>query len=95
MKSRLPAVLLLAGSSLFFGTVPGSAAVVPGPPPPVRIQPVPVPRPGFTWVPGYYHPLGSRWAWHGGYWARAPYPHARWVAPRYYGGRYHRGYWRR
>jgi len=33
---------------------------------------------------------GPRYGWHAGFYAR-PY----WVAPRYYGHRYARGYWRR
>jgi hypothetical protein len=51
--------------------------------------------PGYTWVGGYYYPVGPRWSYRTGYWARRPYVGARWVAPRYYGGRYYAGYWRR
>jgi hypothetical protein len=28
-------------------------------------------------------------------WARPPYAHSYWVAPRYFGHRYYGGYWRR
>jgi WXXGXW repeat (2 copies) len=96
MKSRFLAMLLLAGSSFF--AVPGvvwASVVAYGPPPPARSHILPAPRPGYTWVPGYYHPLGRHWTWHSGYWARPPYPHARWVVPRYSRGRYYAGYWRR
>jgi hypothetical protein len=52
-------------------------------------------RPGYTWVGGYYYPVGPRWYWRAGYWARPPYAHAYWVAPRYYGHHYYGVYWRR
>src|SRR3954465_9027445 len=34
-------------------------------------------------------------SWWRGYGARPPYGGAVWVRPRYYGGRYYRGYWHR
>jgi hypothetical protein len=94
MKPQWIAVLMLAGSSMFLRPVPMTAAAVLGPPPPVRILPVPAPRPGRVWVPGYYFPRGRSWAWRGGYWARPPFRNALWVAPRYFHGRYYGGYWR-
>jgi hypothetical protein len=68
-----------------------------GPPPPVPVvaYSAPYARPGYTWVGGYWYPAGPRYGWHAGSWARPPYPHAYWVGPRYYSGRYYRGYWRR
>jgi len=105
MKSKLLALLLLAGSSVFAGThfvvgfgvgggySPGYYA--PPPPPPVVAYPAPYARPGYTWVGGYYYPVGPRWVWHSGYWARPPYHGAHWVGPRYYNHRYYAGYWRR
>jgi WXXGXW repeat (2 copies) len=101
MKTRLLAILLLAGTSMFAGTHIsvgfgiGGGYYAPPPPPPVYYAPPPAPGPGFTWVGGYYYPVGPRYYWHAGYWARPPYAHARWVGPRYYGHRYYRGYWRR
>ena len=66
------------------------------PPPPAPVVAyAPAPRPGYTWIDGYWYPAGPRYAWHAGYWARPPYARAYWVAPRYYGHRYYRGYWRR
>jgi len=105
MKSKLFAVLLLAGTSLFagprfaigfgFGYAPAPVRVYAAPPVAAYAAPVPVARPGYSWVAGYYYPVGPRWAWHAGYWARPPYARAYWVAPRYFGGRYYGGYWRR
>jgi hypothetical protein len=119
MKSKLFAVLFLAGSSLFagprfgfgfgFGYAPAPVPVYAAPPAPLVAYAPPVVRPGYTWVGGYWYPAGPRWAWRGGYWypagprwawrggywARPPYARSYWVAPRYFGGRYYRGYWRR
>ena len=81
MKAKLLAVLLLAGCSLFAA--------------PVAAYVAPAPRPGYAWVGGYWYPNGARYAWRAGYWARPPYARAYWVAPRYFGHRYYRGYWRR
>jgi hypothetical protein len=105
MKSKLLAILFLAGSAAFagprvffgvgFGYPPAPIVrYAPPPPPPVAYAPV-APGPGYTWVSGYYYPAGPRWGWRPGYWARPPYARSYWVAPRYYGGRYYGGYWRR
>jgi hypothetical protein len=103
MKGKLLALVLLAGSSLFAGPrvfvgigggyYPGYYAPPP-PPPPAAYMP-PAPGPGYAWVDGYYYPVGPRYRWRTGYWAHRPYVGAYWVAPRYYGRRYYRGYWRR
>jgi hypothetical protein len=107
MKTKLLAVLLLAGSSLFaaggvaigvgVGGYYGPAPVVTyaPPPPPMAVYAPRVARPGYSWVGGYWYPAGARWAWRGGYWARPPYARGYWVAPRYYGHRSYGGYWRR
>ena len=108
MKSKLLALLLLAGSTAFgarigFGFGVGVGVPYPGyyytPPPvvaPYASAPYGVaPAPGYTWIAPYYYPVGARWAWHAGYWARPPYVGARWTAPRWYGGRYYGGHWRR
>jgi hypothetical protein len=95
-------VLLLAGTSLFaethvsIGIGFGTPVYYPPPPPPiVTYAPPPCPGPGYVWVPGYWHPIGTRYSWHAGYWAAAPYPGAYWVAPRYSKHRYYSGYWQR
>jgi len=103
MKSKLLALLLVAGSSAFAGTHvffgvgvgPTVGYVAAPPPPPAFAYAAPAPGPGYVWVPGYYYPAGPRYAWRAGYWARPPYPHAVWVGPRYFHGRYYSGYWRR
>ena len=102
MKSKVIAILLLAGTSLFarvniaIGVGAGYPVGYYAPPPAAYYAPAPVyARPGYVWVNGYQYPVGSRWVWREGYWARPPYAGARWVAPRYYGGRYYAGYWRR
>jgi len=107
MKTKLLAVLLLAGSSMFagtrfyFGVGVGSyygARVYAEPPPVVRYYaPVRPYYPGaaYSWVDGYYYPVGPRYVWREGYYARRPYAGAYWVAPRYSGHYYYHGYWRR
>ena len=105
MKTKLLALLLLAGASAFagprvffgvgIGYAPAPVAVYAPPPPPPVVYVPPAPAPGYTWIAGYYAPVGPRWVWRPGYWARPPYARSYWVAPRYYGGRDYRGYWRR
>ena len=101
MKSKLLALVLLAGGSLFAGPrvflgVGGGYVVAPPPPPPIVSAYVPpAPGPGFAFVAGYHYPVGAGYAWHAPYWAPRPYAGAYWVGPRYFGGRYYRGYWRR
>jgi hypothetical protein len=104
MKTKLLALLLLAGSCslfagprMFVGVGFGGGYVVAPPPPPVvtYYAPPPAPGPGYSWVAGYYAPYAGRYSWHAGYWGRRPYAGAYWAGPRYYGGRYYRGYWRR
>jgi hypothetical protein len=103
MKSKLLALLLLAGGSMFAGPrvffgvgFGGGYVVAPPPPAPVVSYYVPpAPGPAYSWVSGYYYPVGPRYYWRAGYWAPRPYAGAYWVGPRYYGGRYYRGYWRR
>ncbi len=106
MKGKLLILLLLvgtcafAGSRLYVGIGVGGVGYYPGyyaapPPPPPVVAYAPVARPGYHWVDGYYYPAGPRYVWRAGYWARPPYVGAYWVGPRYYRGRYSRGYWRR
>jgi hypothetical protein len=110
MKTKLFAILLLAGSSLFArthisigfgfgGYYPPAPVYVAAPPPvyyapPVRYAAPPCPGPNYSWVDGYYYPAGPRYAWRAGYWARRPHPRAYWVRPRYYRSRWYGGHWR-
>ena|SRR5579864_5646934 len=105
MKTKLALILLLAGCSMFArtrffvgigvgGYSPGYYVAAPPPPSPVAYV-APAPGPGYVWVDGYYYPVGPRWVWRAGYWARRPYVGAYWVGPRYYGHHYYGGYWRR
>lgn len=95
MKTKLLAVALLAGGSLFAAPRVYVGIGLGAPPPVVAYAAPPAPGPGYSWVGGYWYPYGARWAWRAGYWARPPYAHARWVGPRFYGHYYYRGYWRR
>jgi hypothetical protein len=109
MKTKLLLALVLlvgtsaafAGPRVFFGFgfggyYPPPVAVYTAPPPPPAYYAAPVaPGYGYSWIGGYYYPVGARWAWHSGYWARPPYAGAFWVGPRYYGGHYYAGYWGR
>src|SRR4051812_28274845 len=86
-------LLLGAGSSVKAADV--SIGVRIGPPPVARVERGQPPRPGpdFVWVDGYWYPSHNRYVWHRGYWTRAPFAGARWVAPRHEGGRFFAGYW--
>src|SRR6185312_6191788 len=105
MKSKLIALVLLAGSAAFAGPrffvgfgyrAPAPVAVYAPPPAPIYSAYRPVaPGPNYSWISGYWQPSGPRWAWRAGYWAARPYPRAVWVAPRYSGRHYYGGYWRR
>lgn len=67
-------------------------------PPPVHVEPIPVARPGWVWVPGYWDWRGHRHYWVAGHWVRSR-PGYVYYAPRWHerdGGWYlHRGGWRR
>jgi hypothetical protein len=104
MKTKILALMLLAGGALFAGPRVvvgvgfGGGYVVAPPPPVVPVASYyvpPVPGPGYAWVAGYHYPVGAGYGWRAGYWAPRPYAGAYWVGPRYFGGRYYRGYWRR
>lgn len=107
MKTKLIAVLLLAGTSMFAGPrfffgvgvgpvyAPAPVVVYAPPPAPVAVGYVPpAPGYGYNWVAGYHYPVGASYAWRAGYWARPPYAGAYWVGPRWYAHRYYGGYWR-
>ncbi|HEX5226637.1 MAG TPA: hypothetical protein VFW44_02965 [Bryobacteraceae bacterium] len=106
MKLKLMALLLLGAAAAFPRVVVGFGVnVAPAygyyyAPPPAYVPAAPAyvapaPAPNYAWVGGYWYPYGGHYAWRAGYWAPRPYVGARWIAPRYYGGRYYRGYWRR
>ena len=40
--------------------------------PPPRYEPIPNPRPGYNWAPGYWQPYGSRHNWVAGHWVAQP-----------------------
>ena len=86
-------VLLLAGASASQAQV--SLGIRIGPPPRarvVRVQPR-SPGQGYSWVGGYWYPVGNHYKWHDGYWTRPPYEGAHWVEPRHDGQQYYAGYW--
>lgn len=93
MKSKLMAMLLMAGSSTMFAGVRFGVGINLGVPAPVvvaRYAVPPSPGPGYVWIDGYTDEYG---AYVNGYWAAPPYYGAYWVAPRYIGGRFTAGYW--
>jgi YXWGXW repeat-containing protein len=57
--------------------------IIGSPPPPVRVEAVPVPRPGYVWAPGYWAWDGHRHTWFAGHWeaerANEHYVAAGWV----------------
>jgi hypothetical protein len=111
MNRKLVILFLLAGTACFarthvfigfgfggYGPVYPAPVVTYAPPPAYYAPPVAYAAPygpGYAWIPGYYYPVGPRWVWRGGYWGRRPFAGAVWAAPRYSGGRFFAGYWRR
>ena len=70
------------------------------PPPAYRYEERgPIPGPGFAWVEGYWEPVGHRYRWVGGRWARPPFEGAYWSHPHYdhyrEGWQMHEGHWDR
>jgi YXWGXW repeat-containing protein len=87
------ATLLLTGGVASAAQV--SFGIRIGPPPQPRVVRV-VPRSpgaGYVWVNGYWYPERGHYLWREGYWTLPPYRSARWVGPRYNGGRFYDGYW--
>jgi len=67
-------------------------------PPPVVYEPVPPPRVGYIWAPGYWAWNGHRHVWHKGYWMHERHGYA-W-APDHWDHRgdrwyFNRGHWER
>jgi hypothetical protein len=91
VKTKLTVLILLAAGAVF---AQFSVGVRIGAPPPVRVAvQTQSPGEGYTWVAGYWYPVGGHYRWHDGYWTRPVYGGARWVEPRHDGERYYAGYW--
>ena len=92
MKTKLMVLMLFAAGAVF---AQFSVGVRIGAPPPVRVLRVQPrsPGPDYTWIGGYWYPVGNHYKWHDGYWTRPAYNGARWVEPRHDGERFHEGYW--
>jgi hypothetical protein len=86
-------LMLLAAGSVFAQV---SVGIRIGPPPPVRVVRVRPRSPGpeYSWIAGYWYPVGSRYKWHDGYYTRPAYAGATWVAPRHENQMYYNGYWK-
>ncbi len=98
MKTRLMALMLMAGGALFAQTHVAIGIHIGRPAPVVVPAPVavsayrpPCPGPGYLWIAGYYDEFGN---WYDGYWTLPPYAGAYWVAPRFVGAHFYAGYWR-
>ncbi|MEO8658705.1 MAG: hypothetical protein ABI693_09555 [Bryobacteraceae bacterium] len=92
MKAKLVLLALLAAGAAFAEVSIGIVIGAPPRPRVVRVQPR-SPGAGYSFVTGYWYPVGRRYKWHQGYWTRPAYEGAQWVAPRYSEGRYYNGYW--
>jgi hypothetical protein len=92
MKTKLLAMALMAGSTMFAGVRFGIGVNVGIPAPVVAVGAYrpPCPGPGYIWVDGYNDGYGN---WVNGYWTLPPYAGAYWVGPSYAGGRFAAGYW--
>jgi WXXGXW repeat (2 copies) len=66
----IPALLVLVGAVWPFSATAQISldVVIHTPPPPVRVEVVPAPRPGYVWAPGYWSWDSGRHIWHEGYW---------------------------
>ena len=91
MKTKLLALVLLASGTMFAGITVGIRIGAP-PAPRVIVRPA-SPGEGYTWVGGYWYPVGGRYRWHNGYYSRPPYQGAVWIEPRHDGQQYYAGYW--
>ncbi len=76
----------IAGSSLLAGTADAQSigiVIAPSAPPPMRYEPMPPPRPGYTWTRGYWDWNGRAYGWREGRWVRAR-PGYVWTEPTWY-----------
>jgi hypothetical protein len=92
VKTKLIVLMLLATGAVFAQFSVGVRIGAPPAPRVVRVQPR-SPGEGYTWVGGYWYPVGNRYTWHDGYWTRPAYEGAHWVEPHHDGTRYFDGYW--
>ena len=85
MKMRMNLAVALCAATIGAAAVPtaGIAAVYfDVGPPPARVEPVPAPRAGYVWVPGYWDARGHRHVWTRGHWVRERRGYA-WHEPRW------------
>jgi hypothetical protein len=92
VKTKLIGLMWLAAGAMFAQV---SIGVRIGAPPPVRVLRVQPRSPGagYSWITGYWYPVGNHYKWHNGYWTRPAFSGARWVEPRHDGQQYYQGYW--
>src|ERR1041385_8347373 len=82
MKTKLLALALLAGGSMFAQTrFSIGVGVGPSYPAPVYAYRAPRPGPDFVWVEGHWVRAGFRNRWIPGYWTRQPYRSGYYSAP--------------
>jgi hypothetical protein len=92
VKNRFIVLMLLAAGAAFAQFSVGVRIGAPPQPRVIRVQPR-SPGEGYSFVAGYWYPVGNHYKWHDGYWTRPAYSGAHWVEPRYDGQRYFDGYW--
>jgi hypothetical protein len=86
----LALTLLVAGAA--FGQL--FVGIKIGRPPRARVVvQTPSPGEGYSWIGGYWYPVGGHYRWHDGYWTRPAYVGAHWVEPHHDGKLYYDGYW--
>ena len=97
-KALIAAGLLIAAASTSAFARVDVAIVLSVPPPAPMLEVVPVPRPGYVWVPGYWAWHRDRHIWIRGQWV-LEHPGYVWVPDRWvqYGPQWQlqRGYWER
>ncbi len=93
MRVAFLAAILLSGGAVFGAQV--SIGIRIGPPPAPRVIHTTPARPGanYSWVDGYWYPVGRSYKWHSGYWTQPPYAGARWTPPHHDGRMFYNGYW--
>ncbi len=82
-RKLLIGVIVASTFATLAPTVNATVVYITMPPPPVRYEVVPTPRPGYVWAPGYWNWRNNRHAWVKGHWERERsgyyyHPH-RWV----------------
>ncbi|GAB3626067.1 putative signal peptide protein [Pandoraea terrae] len=72
MKKLTISIALAAATLGGFALTPAHAqvgvSITIGEPPPPRVEPVPPPRYGYIWAPGYWDWVGERHVWREGHW---------------------------